>query len=450
MKKLYYTSSIITLSFLLFSSITQAANIFITIEGSGEITTKGGEASCTQDCTISNSLTINTLVPTPNSNWKFMGWSGQQCDSGAKVIVTESYKAIGDAAAGGAKTLKTSDLNGDTLEDLVSISLFNGEITFRENQGNGQFETTIIDSDLKYPTALDLFDWDDDNDKDLLVAEYGRGIIKVYKNNGLGLFTFFENISIKGIKPYSFKVIDKNNDNKKDFIISSFNADITGDLWKLVSTITSQKLQWYINKENQYLPEVVLSSNAAMTIDAYKNGGDVSVVTAEILKGEIAHYHLGKRTVVDTGRGSYGTAFGDIDKDGIMDILAAHYEPSVFNLIYGKNDGNFSPPQLIIAPKNGVTAASFGDYNSDGLIDIATSEFNKKQFYYFATQSYEECVISTEADISLTATFIKDPNGGSSSSETLVLTEINDTSSGGTIFYLPFFVLWLIYKRKQY
>ena len=170
-----------------------------------------------------------------------------------------------------------------------------------------------------------------------------------------------------------------------------------------------------------------------MTIDAYEKNGFISVLTAEILNGEVAQYRSGLRTVVDTGIGTYGAAFGDIDKDGNMDVLAAHYRPSILNLVYGKSDNSFTVPQLITEPYNGVTAASFGDYNNDGYLDVSTGEFNKKVFYYFKTTSYNECVISTAGDISLTATFIEaNPN---SIDNTVEPPKSENKSSGGSFYF---------------
>ena len=451
MKKNSYLSSIIAASLLSITQLAYATNISITLEGSGEVNAEEADINCTQNCTLTNTLSKNTLIPTANSGWVFSGWSGQQCDSGSQVLVNESYKTLG-GASGGAKTLKTADLNGDSIDDLVSISLFDGEISLRTNQGNGQFNSTVIDANLNYPTALDLVDLDGDSDFDLFVAEYGRGIIKVYLNDGLGHFTFSQDIKIAGISPYSFKILDKNNDGQHDIVVSSFSADITGDLSVLVDSINAAKTLWFISDNGSYAKEELLSSSASMTIDAYRKNGVVSVVTAEIKNDEVVQYRSGKRTVVDTGNGAYGAAFGDVDKDGNMDVLAAHYVPSTLNLIYGKDDGSFTAAQLITSPDNGVTATSLGDYNNDGYLDIATGEFNKKLFYYFSTKSYKDCVISTEGDISLTATFTESVDSSNSNtsnnSNEEALEQPKKESSGGS-FYYPLLILSLFFRMVR-
>lgn len=434
----------VTTSLLMIFPSAHASDIKLTIEGKGEVKSEESAVSCTESCTITNNLSINTLIPTASAGWTFTGWSGQQCDSGSQVLVKDNSDKL-SGASGGAKTIKTGDVDGDGLDDFVTISLFNGEISLRTNRGNGEFDLTIIDQHRYYPTALDLFDADTDGDLDLYLAEFGTGLIKIYLNDGLGLFTFSQDIRIPNIKPYSFKVLDKNDDGLNDFLISSFSADISSDLLVLVKSIKSPVTQWYINDSDSYIAEEVISEAAAMTIDAYKESGVVSVVAAEIKQGDVAYYRSGVRTVVDTGGGAYGAAFGDIDKDGNMDILAAHYFPPKLDLIFGKNSGKFTDATLIASPEEGLTGTSFGDYNNDGYIDVATSEFNKKSFYYFATTSYKDCIVSTSSDISLTATFTETPE--------IKITEKSENStpsSGGSFSYIVLILTLLIQYRSKY
>jgi hypothetical protein len=443
MNKYRYILPIIMAS-LLFLQLAQAKKITLTLQGNGQVQAQEADITCTENCILNNTLSLNTLTPTANSGWIFSGWSGQQCDYGSQVLINDNYISIG-LDSGGAKTLKTADLNGDNLVDLVSIGLFTGRISLRKNEGNGSFTDAVIDKDLNYPTALDLFDWDGDSDLDLFVAEFGLGIIKVYLNDGLGNFSFSQEITIPGKNPYAFKILDKNNDGQPDIVLSSFTANISGDLFVLVNSITNAKTQWYINQNGNFSEEDLLSSSASMTIDAYEKNGVIAVLTAEITNGEVAQYRSGLRTVVDIGIGTYGAAFGDIDKDGNMDVLTAHYRPSTLNLVYGKSDNSFTAPQLITKPYNGVTATSFGDYNNDGYLDVATGEFNKKVFYYFTTTSYNKCVISSEGDISLTATFIESPPN---SIDNTVDSPKNDSSGGSFYFSLLLLSLFCRIARK--
>jgi len=397
---------------LLFSvtSIHQsnAANINLTIQGQGKVSAQEANLTCEQSCNITNALIKNTMIATANSGWQFNGWTEQQCDAGSQVLISEKYTFL-DQAPGGAKTLNSADLNGDNVDDVVNINLFDGQVVSLINNGDGSFTKSIIDDSLYYPTSLALYDWDNDADQDLLVAEYGRSKIKLYSNDGNGQFSFTENIHLENSKPYAIAVADFNADNLPDILISSFNADISGDLWVLVNSITSAKTQWYNNEAGSFTPGKLVSNNAAMTLDVYQKTVDsnVDIIAAEILNDELAYYYSNNRKVIDTGGGSYGAAFGDIDKDGLPEVLAAYYLPSKLNLLYNLGDATFSEPHTLSSPGYGLTATTFGDFNNDGYMDAATGEFNANAFYYFPTTSYKDCIITTDAEIAITATFIE-------------------------------------------
>jgi len=429
-------------TFSLITQISNAANITINLEGKGEVIAQEASINCAENCVITNDLSKNTLIASPSSGWVFSGWTDQKCDSGSGALMSKENIFI-SGAFGGAKTIVTGDLNNDNIDDLVTISLFNGLVIAQLNEGNDTYTKKTISTKFNYPTALDLYDWDGDSDLDLFVAEYGNGIIKVYLNDGNGIFTFDRDLTFNNKSPYSFAVEDKNNDGLPDILISSFSSNISGDLYVLVNSISSAVTQWYINSGEQLHAEEKISENAAMTIDLYKSNNEISILSAEIKNGEVALYQSGKRTVIDTGKATYGAAFGDIDNDGLIDVLAAHYKPSKLNLLYGISKDSFSAAHLITAPEEGVTATSFGDYNQDGYLDIATSEFNKKKFYYFPTISYKDCIISSGTDISLTATFIPSTDG---SIKDDLVEEKN--SSGGNSFYILFLLSYFIFRRK--
>lgn len=447
MTKTHLKSCILTATFVMIPHEIQAANITINLEGKGEVVAQEANINCTENCVVTNDLSKNTLVASANSGWDFSGWSDQKCDSGSEAVISKSYKTLG-TASGGAKTLITGDLNNDNLDDLVTISLFNGQVTVKLNEGGNAFDTRNVVNDLNYPTALDLFDWDADGDLDIFVAEYGSGFIKMYVNNGNGDFSFNRNFSFNNARPYAFAIADKNNDDLADFLISSFTADISGDLSTLVTSIASPITQWHINAGDQFFAENKVSNHAAMTIDIHKENDQISIISAEIENGEVALYKSGKRTVVDIGGGTYGAAFGDIDNDGFIDVLAAHYRPSRLNVLYGKNNDQFSSPHIIISPSEGVTATTFGDYNQDGYIDVATGEFNSKIFYYFPTISYKDCIISTEADITVTATFTEEPVATTPSNPAQAK-PVNDKSSGGSLFFTLLLLGFLTLNKRK-
>jgi hypothetical protein len=389
-------------------SLSAKADVIeIEILGQGIISSVEASVNCSESCSIDNISQMNTLVATAETNWKFNGWSGQQCDAGNGVIVNSSSMGLA-GAVGGAKTLDSADINGDGIYDLVTISLFDGKVSTLINDGSGLFDKAVVASDLNYPSGLSLYDWDSDGDQDLIVAVFGEKKLKLYLNDGNGGLLFSEDIVIGNVRPYSIAVVDSNNDQAPDLVVSSFSADTTGDLFALANSISSAKTAVYLNENNVFALGQTFSENAAITLDAYLTvDSNLVVVAAEIIEGNIALYKNSTRTVIDTKPASYGVTFGDIDNNGTMDILAANYRPSTLSLYINQGNHNYSPAQIIAQPDEGLTATAIVDIDADGYADIATGEFNAKQFYYFKTLSYNDCIVYQGSDISLTAEFIQ-------------------------------------------
>ena len=243
MKKLILKA--ITLSCLIGTNFTSMAfNVNLEIVGQGQV--EALDKTCSSNCNFATDKSAQTLVAKASPGWYFTGWQGQKCDMGNGVIIPSEQadlKGIG-SAGGGAKSLETLDFNNDGLDDLIGISLFNGKVHSYENLGNGTFASKTIISELSYPSSLDSFDWNNDGYKDLFVAEFDgddRGI-RMYLNNGNGGFNYEKTFKFENARPYSFSVIDYDLDGLPDFVISSFGANISSDLFVLAKSITNEKI----------------------------------------------------------------------------------------------------------------------------------------------------------------------------------------------------------------
>jgi len=437
-------------TYCIFSLQVSAVDIDLTIVGDGKVSVSETSVECTESCTINNTDQINTLVATADTNERFIGWTGQQCDSGNQVLVDQNFNLI-HKVSDGAKTLVSADVDNDSKIDLAAISLFDGQINLLVNQGGGSFDATLVASDLSYPSALDFFDWDNDGDQDLLVAEYGARVIKMYLNDGNGSFVYQNDIALGDAKVYAIAVADVNGDDHPDIVASSFMANIDGNLQTLVDSIKDSETRWFLNDGNDsFSASTLLSNTAAITLDVHKNEtlGSIDVVAAEIESGDVAVYRLisgaVSREFVVNSQGAYGVAFSDIDNNGYMDVLSTHYSPSKAKLTYGYEDGTFLNEHTIMSFSEGVTATAFIDVNDDNYLDLMIGEFNTGEFGYIETTSYLDCVVSSANSISITANF--------STSTTPVSPPAtppkNSDSSGGGSFGFEWLIIAILTRLR--
>lgn len=451
MKKL--TPILLPVSLLITTSIN-SAEIELSINGSGTVNAIEAETECNENCTIINDLATNTLQAIATSG-AFTGWSGQQCDAGNGMLLSNSIETLG-FVPDGAKTLAAADINQDTFEDLAYISLFDGQVGFFINEGNGSFTRQALAQNLNYPAALTFYDWDNDGDEDLLVTEYGANNIKLYSNNGNGSFTFTKDMRINGVKAYAISVNDINQDNIPDLALSSFTANTSGDLSVLVNSIKSAETAWFINNgQDQFELAYSVSPTAAITLDSYKKPdiNTVDLVAAEIQSGDTAIYRLdleselSTRRLVGNGTSVYGVSFDDIDNNGTIDVLTSQYQSKRLQLFYQQADSTFSAPKVITGFDQGLTATAFIDIDNNGYKDLVTGEFNNNKFVYVQAEGYQDCIINSESKIKVTANF--EQQSSTQSSANTVQDSKKDSSSGGASFILSFLLLLIFAYRKD-
>lgn len=359
-------------------AIGKEVNLKIEIQGQGQISVVGSEQSCHKSC----NLTVDVQQEQPivlqqkaSDGSQFTQWLGGSCDGGDGAIISYAPNYI------------TSTLKGA--------------------------KTLILDDAVNYPSAMDSVDWDFDGDNDLLIVAHGSADILVYLNDGKANFILGQTIKIAEINPYAIAVNDINSDGKLDLLISSFDADIKGNLVKLVDTITNTDLSWFTqNSTNEFEHYQTLSTKeGVITLDTgdIDSDGDIDVAAASITSDQAIIYWNDNKTVIAqnivNSYGVYGIALGDLDNNGLLDLLVASYWDEKHEFTLQSSARIFTPPKLVKTFNNGVNATALADIDSDGRLDIAAAAFSDNFFIWLKNNSPESCLISNLSDKTVTAVF---------------------------------------------
>jgi hypothetical protein len=225
------------------------------------------------------------------------------------------------------------DYDNDGKLDIY-ISAYRTNLLFH-NEGDSF--TRILTGPLvtdSYDTyGIAFSDYDNDSDQDLFVCIIGEGAPNknnlFYTNNGDGTFTRVtgQNIVTDGEMSAGASWGDYNNDGFMDLFV----ANLPGG-----------------SSANNFL---------------YQNNGDGTFT--RITEGAI----------VNDGGYSFGSTWGDFDNDGDLDLYVANYnlgESNVNFLYLNQSDGTFlrAAGEAIATDVNGSVGTACGDYDNDGDLDI--------------------------------------------------------------------------------
>jgi enediyne biosynthesis protein E4 len=336
----------------------------------------------------------------------------------------DSYKNIIESSGSG---ITIFDYNNDGLMDLY---LMNGTylegisdpggIKYKDshnelykNNGNGTFTEVSKKADVgghQWSMAAGAIDLDNDGYQDLYVLNYGPNVF--YHNNGNGTFKDITASlgltgpdKLNGFTKWSIGVSfwDFNNDGRLDAMVGNFLAFNPSyvspgkpDMMPSPTEYNGQESMLYEQRPDGRFEDVTRKNNLSypdskcmgLTVFDYDDDGDLDIFQANdhqfnfLFRNDNGTY---KEVAVECGvaansqgkgTGSMHGSIGDIDGDGLIDILVSDLD---YGALY-KNMGNGL--FVDITEQSGVAAAMAGksswgaqffDYDNDGDLDIVAA-----------------------------------------------------------------------------
>ncbi|MBN1790630.1 MAG: CRTAC1 family protein [Bacteroidales bacterium] len=304
-------------------------------------------------------------------------------------------------------------LNGTYIEgvsDPEGKVFRNSRNALYRNNGNGTFTDVTAAAGLDetfWSMASGAIDYDNDGDQDLYLLNYGPNIF--YRNNGNGNFTDITASlglagpdKLNGFVKWSIGVVfwDYNRDGRLDAMVGNFLAfdpayftPATPDIMPHPSEYKGQASMLYEQQANGKFVDVTQKNNLfypdskcmGLTVFDFDDDGDLDIFQANdhqlnfMFRADKGTYkEVGVEIGVAAnnqgkGTGSMHGTIGDVDGDGLIDILVVDLEHAALyrNLGNGffeditESSGVSGP----LAGK-GAWAAALLDYDNDGDLDI--------------------------------------------------------------------------------
>ena len=248
------------------------------------------------------------------------------------------------------------------------------------NNGDGTFSNVTGSTgvgDTGYGVGAAVGDYDNDGDLDLYVTNFGSNAF--YRNNGDATFDEVSlNAGVANIQwGTSCAFADVNNDGYLDLYISNY-ADyaIERDKRCVIRGI------WQYCGPGTYPPD---------TDVLYHNNGDGTFSDVSNTSGvlNVPPYH------------GLGVVFGDYDNDGDQDVYVANDQDANF-LFRNRGDGAFDEVALSsgvgysdMGKEEAGMGTAFGDYDNDGMLDLTVSNFQNETNTLYHNQSGDYFVDET-------------------------------------------------------
>ena len=247
------------------------------------------------------------------------------------VTFTDVAGQLGVAALSRGRGSAWGDYDGDGDADLFAVGIQDPHQLYRNN-GDGSFTEVTEEADLvdlRGGWASLFLDYDRDGDADIFVTRdgwRGEATNSLYRNDGDGSFTDVTEVAGVGGQADSF---------------TAALGDVDNDGWIDI-----------------YVANGVSTAEGAPNA-LYRNRGDATFADIAPQAG-----------VAGSSR-SIGSAFGDYDNDGWIDLFVVNMDGS--NVLYRNNgDGTFADvtrQARVAAPRDGFVGFFF-DYDNDGWLDL--------------------------------------------------------------------------------
>ena len=262
--------------------------------------------------------------------------------------------------------------NKDARLDLVVVNENTDSIGVSLGLGTGKFAslTSYSTGIGSQPHSVAVGDLNNDNQTDIIVANYGTHTIGVFLGFGNGSFATVQLLSTGIACPLSVVVGHVDGDDRLDLVVANYgtqNIDVflgdgNGSFARAISYSTGDdSLPWSITLDdldgNRSL-DIVVANYGTNTIGVFLNNGNGTFAEQKI-------YPIGM------GSRPYSVVVGDFNRDNRPDIAVANSGTGTVLILIGTGQGTFERTLVTVTDTFGPLYLLAADFNQDSRLDIA-------------------------------------------------------------------------------
>jgi FG-GAP-like repeat len=274
--------------------------------------------------------------------------------------------------AGGASWIATGDVNGDGFLDLVTSNESTSNISVLLGDGKGDFAPALVFPTGSQPRSIALADFNRDGKLDVVTANFGSGTISVLFGNGDGTFQAPQDFPA-GIQTQSVVVGDLNKDGIPDIVVASVQSENVDAFLSNGDGTFQPPIEFVFNNGYAGMTQIALGDmNRDGILDVVGIYGYGQGFQVWLGKGDGSFHLWSNSSSYGTIAYPHGLALGDFTGNGHRDVALGMYTNDLVGVSVNQGGGNFSPPLGSQAlPATILLAAA--DLNNDGKLDAIST-----------------------------------------------------------------------------
>ncbi|CAF0742600.1 unnamed protein product [Adineta steineri] len=302
-----------------------------------------------------------------------------------------SYASYATGTSSNPHSVAVGHFNDDKWLDIVVANSGSNNIGIFLGYGNATFssQTTYSTGNSSQPYAVAIADFNNDKRLDIVVANYGTNNLGIFYGNNDGTFLSQQTMSTGPFSLPRYVVVgDFNNDSRWDIAVINYGPDSLGIFLGYDNGTFSN--------QTTYFTGLGAGPYSAAVGDLNNDGIQDIIVTVYYSRAVAIFLGYGNGTFAKTASYSTGSgsrpitvAIGDLNNDNRMDIAVGNCYTDNVVIFIGTGDGKFSYDNSYSADKNACPSSiALGDFNNDTVMDIVVANYGTNVIGVFLGTTY--------------------------------------------------------------